>query len=105
MPDAIIPQSEDYRRRKGLESDLADLIERVKRLEAARPPPPQDDPLLTQEQAASALGLKPPTLAMWRHQKKGPAYVKIGRSAFYRQSALTAWLEAQSVIPQFEGDK
>jgi len=38
MPDAIIPQSDDYRRRKGLESDLADLIERVKRLEAARPP-------------------------------------------------------------------
>jgi predicted DNA-binding transcriptional regulator AlpA len=97
MPETIIPGNDAYQRRNGLEADLADLTERVRRLEAARPP--QNDPLLTQEQAASTLGLKPPTLAMWRHKKKGPAYVKIGRSAFYRQSALTAWLNEQAVIP------
>ena len=52
MSELLSAQNDDYRQRKALESDLADLIERVKRLEAARPPP-QDDALLNQEQAAS----------------------------------------------------
>jgi predicted DNA-binding transcriptional regulator AlpA len=94
----ILNENDDYRRRKALESDLADLIERVRRLEAARPPP-QDDLLLNQEQAAVVIGVKPPTLAMWRHRGKGPRYSKIGRSAFYRRSAIEAWLDAQCVIP------
>jgi predicted DNA-binding transcriptional regulator AlpA len=98
MSEVLIAQNQDYQRRKALESDLADLIERVKRLEAARPPP-QDDPLLNQEQAAVVIGVKPPTLAMWRHKGKGPPYSKIGRSAFYRRSAVEAWLDAQAVIP------
>src|SRR5262245_3712746 len=98
MSQALSAQNEDYQRRKALESNLADLIERVKRLEAARPPP-QDDPLLNQEQAAVVIGVKPPTLAMWRHKGKGPSYSKVGRSAFYRKSVIEAWLDAQSVIP------
>jgi len=98
MSEILSAQNDAYRRRKGLESDLADLIERVKRLEAARPPP-QDDPLLNQEQAAVVIGVKPPTLAMWRHKGKGPSYSKVGRSAFYRKSVIEAWLDAQSVIP------
>jgi len=39
MPEIFSAQNDDYQRRKALESSLADLIERVKRLEAARPPP------------------------------------------------------------------
>src|SRR5262245_4849280 len=80
MSETLSAQNEDYQHRKALESDLADLIEHVKRLEAARPPP-QDDPLLSQEQAAAVIGVKPPTLAMWRHKGKGPRYHKVGRSA------------------------
>jgi hypothetical protein len=96
MSETLSAQNEDYRRRKALESDLADLIERVKRLEAARPPPEQ---LLTQEQAAAVIGVKPPTLANWRHFGKGPPYIKVGRSAFYKAAAIDAWLNEQAVIP------
>jgi hypothetical protein len=96
MSQALSAQNEDYRRRKALESDLADLIERVKRLEAARPLP---DQLLTQESAAAYVGVKPPTLASWRHFGKGPPYIKVGRSAFYKVADLEAWLNQQAVIP------
>jgi len=98
MPEILSAQNDDYQRRKSLESDLADLIERVKRLEAARPPP-QDDPLLSQEQAAVLIGVKPPTLAMWRHKGKGPRYHKVGRSAYYRAADIDGWLSEQAVVP------
>ena len=39
------------------------------------------------------------TLAHWRHQGKGPAFVKCGKRILYRGSALNAWLEAQTVEP------
>jgi hypothetical protein len=83
--------------RKGLESELLDLIKRVQRLEAARPPP--DQQLLSQEQAATYIGVKPPTLAAWRHYGKGPHYLKVGRSAFYKLADIERWLDAQAVIP------
>jgi len=53
----------------------------------------------TQEEAAAFLGLKPSTLAAWRHQGRGPRYLKIGRSCFYLESDIEAWLDAQAVIP------
>ena len=98
MPENLSARNDAYRHGKGLESDLADVIERIRRLEAGRLPH-QDDPLLNQEQAAVAIGVKPPTLAMWRHKDKGPPYRKIGRSAFYRRSDIEQWLDAQCVIP------
>jgi hypothetical protein len=53
----------------------------------------------TQEEAAAILGVKPTTLAMWRHRGKGPRYIKIGRSCFYRERDIETWLDAQAVIP------
>lgn len=53
----------------------------------------------TQEQAAAYLGLKPSTLAAWRHKGRGPRYLKIGRSCFYRDADLQEWLDAQCVTP------
>lgn len=53
----------------------------------------------TQEQAATVLGVKPTTLATWRHQGRGPRYIKIGRSCFYLDSDIESWLDAQAVIP------
>jgi predicted DNA-binding transcriptional regulator AlpA len=53
----------------------------------------------TQEEAAVIIGVKPSTLAMWRHKGRGPRYLKIGRSCFYRPSDIEAWLDAQAVIP------
>jgi predicted site-specific integrase-resolvase len=53
----------------------------------------------TQEEAARIIGVKPTTLSMWRHKGKGPIYIKVGRSCFYRESDIERWLDAQAVIP------
>jgi hypothetical protein len=53
----------------------------------------------TQEEAAVIIGVKPTTLAMWRHKGRGPRYLKIGRSCFYLESDLESWLDAQAVVP------
>jgi predicted DNA-binding transcriptional regulator AlpA len=53
----------------------------------------------TQEEAAAFLGLKPSTLAAWRHQGRGPRYLKIGRSCFYLERDIETWLNEQAVIP------
>jgi predicted DNA-binding transcriptional regulator AlpA len=53
----------------------------------------------TQEEAAVIIGVKPSTLAMWRHKGRGPRYLKIGRSCFYLESDIEAWLDAQAVVP------
>jgi hypothetical protein len=54
------------------------------------------DCLLTREQVAAMLGLDPHTLACWRSEGRGPAFIKFGsnRSAAvrYRRSAVEAWL-------------
>ena len=88
----------EYQIRRGLESDVLALMERVRALEAARPPP--DERLLNQESAAALLGVKALTLAMWRHKRKGPPFVKVGRSVFYKAAAIERWLSEQSVIPK-----
>ena len=53
----------------------------------------------TTEQAATILGVKPTTLAMWRHKGRGPRYIKIGRSCFYLERDIESWIDAQAVIP------
>ena len=88
-----------------LETEVAGLRERVMRLEARSPASPQEDPLLSQERAAAVIGVKPPTLATWRHQGKGPKYVKVGRAAFYRPADIEAWLDEQVVIPIPRGSR
>jgi predicted DNA-binding transcriptional regulator AlpA len=54
------------------------------------------------EEAAALLRVKPSTLVAWRHQGRGPKYLRIGRSCFYREADLMAWLDAQCVVPQPE---
>jgi predicted DNA-binding transcriptional regulator AlpA len=58
--------------------------------------------LLSQEEAARAIGVKPPTMAAWRHQGRGPRYLKVGRSCFYRQADIDTWLDTQCVVPKSE---
>lgn len=50
--------------------------------------------LLPDTIAAEIIGKHPRTLANWRVAGIGPRYVRVGRSAFYRQSDLDAWVEA-----------
>lgn len=55
--------------------------------------PPQSD-LLTTEQAAAYLGVKPRSLEVWRCVGRyGLPYLKVGRLVRYRQSDLDAFLE------------
>lgn len=53
--------------------------------------------LLTEEVAADVLLLRSvDTLATWRSQKKGPAYVKLGKKIFYTINDLKIWIVAEA---------
>ncbi|NDB67509.1 MAG: DNA-binding protein [Methylocystaceae bacterium] len=52
------------------------------------------DILLTTEQAADLLRVKPATLKMWRINGAGPAFVKVGRLVRYRRATIENWLSA-----------
>lgn len=56
--------------------------------------------LLTNEEAAAMLGIKPNTLEIWRTKGKGPQFVKMGKQKQapirYLRPKIFAWLEAQS---------
>lgn len=55
--------------------------------------------LLSTDQAAAFLGLKPNTLEIWRVRGQGPRFLKLGtkvRSRVrYRRSELEAWLGSE----------
>lgn len=42
---------------------------------------------------------KPQTLAQWRSEGKGPAYIKSGSRVLYSGKDLIDWLEARRVEP------
>lgn len=50
--------------------------------------------LLTPEQAASLLSIKPATLARWRWEGRGPRFVKIGSRVRYEEHDLLAFIDA-----------
>ena len=39
------------------------------------------------------------TLANWRSQRKGPAYVRLGKRVAYKGADVLDWIEAQTVRP------
>lgn len=53
--------------------------------------------LLTSEQAAQILGVKPQSLAVWRLYGKNLPFVKVGRLVRYRREDLEQWIERQTV--------
>lgn len=56
------------------------------------------DPLLTDEEVAPLLGVRPTTLQVWRSKRRYPlAYVRVGRLIRYRLSAVLAFIEAREV--------
>ncbi len=48
-------------------------------------------------EAAEFLGVKPNTLEVWRCQKKGPKYSKLGSRVMYDQQELEVWFASRSV--------
>ncbi|MBF4549251.1 helix-turn-helix transcriptional regulator [Pseudoclavibacter sp. VKM Ac-2888] len=57
-----------------------------------------DDPLLTTEQAAEMLAIRPDLLREWKYLDlrdggdRGPQAIKLGRLVRYRLSELEAWI-------------
>ena len=49
---------------------------------------------LTEVDAAARLGLKVATLRAWRHQGRGPAFVRLGRAIRYLANDLDDFLHA-----------
>jgi hypothetical protein len=56
--------------------------------------------LIAATSAAKLLHVQPATLTCWRYEKRGPRFVKIGRSVFYRRTDLSEWLAGQLHEPQ-----
>jgi len=54
---------------------------------------------LTESDAAARLGLKVATLRAWRHQRRGPVFVRLGRAIRYLASDLDEFLEANRHRP------
>jgi len=61
------------------------------------------DELMTTEEVAGILRLRPSTIGNWRKQGMGPPYIKVtsGRTSDvrYRRSELLTWLESRRVDP------
>jgi excisionase family DNA binding protein len=56
------------------------------------------DPLLTREEAARYLSIRPQTLAVWASTRRyNIPYVRVGRAVRYRRSDLDAWLRERTV--------
>lgn len=56
-----------------------------------------NEELLKPVDAARLLRVRVDALAKWRHQKRGPAYVKVGgRAVRYRPSDIQAYLAANT---------
>jgi len=53
-----------------------------------------------EREAAKRMGLKVQTLRNWRHQRRGPAYLKLGRRVLYREHDLNDYMEKNRVDPE-----
>jgi len=54
--------------------------------------------LITREEAAALLGIKPDTLAIWASTKRyALPYIKIGRSVRYKLSDVQQFIESRTI--------
>jgi len=63
------------------------------------PTTPTPAEMLNERDAADLLGLRPPTLRAWRFQRRGPAFVRLGRSVRYKRADLLEFLDGATVQP------
>jgi excisionase family DNA binding protein len=56
--------------------------------------------LMTTEEAAAYLRIKPQTMTKWRSQGKGPYFVRIGGSVFYRLTELDSFITVNITPPE-----
>lgn len=55
---------------------------------------------LTESEAAARLGLKVATLRAWRHQGRGPAYVRLGRAVRYLTTDIDDFIHSNRHSPR-----
>ena len=55
--------------------------------------------LLDGKQTAELLGCTEAALALWRKERRGPAYLRLGRLIRYREVDLLSWIESSRVEP------
>ncbi len=53
---------------------------------------PMIEPPMTSQDVSELLNVSPRTLHRWRRLKKGPPSIKVGRSVYYRRTAIESWL-------------
>jgi excisionase family DNA binding protein len=56
-------------------------------------------PMLTRNELAEVLSCPAHTLAVMAMQKKGPEFIKLGRSVRYPRPAVLAWMKANTRAP------
>ena len=66
-------------------------------LQGAAAPPPEVQEYLRPKEVEAIYGLKSNTLACWRGQGRGPAYVKDGDLILYRRLDVEAYLKSRRV--------
>ena len=54
---------------------------------------------MTRDELARDLKRHPRTLKRWHLQRKGPPYIRIGKTVLYKKSAVAEWLERQTEQP------
>lgn len=59
---------------------------------------------LTESEAATRLGLKVATLRAWRHQGRGPAYVRLGRAVRYLTTDVDDFIQSNRQIPRADSE-
>ena len=59
----------------------------------------EDKLYLTNDPALKVLGPYS-TLAHWRSEGRGPAFIKLGQRVAYSGKALNEWLAARTVVPR-----
>jgi hypothetical protein len=52
--------------------------------------------LISPQDLADLLDVDERTLAVWRCQRKGPDFVKLGRTVFYRRRDVEAWIDLKT---------
>ncbi|MCR5943607.1 helix-turn-helix domain-containing protein [Ochrobactrum sp. XJ1] len=62
------------------------------------PLPDNDETLIPSRRLPLYIGISAQTLARWRHEGKGPSFVKIGRMVAYRTGVIRGWIAAQQRV-------
>jgi predicted site-specific integrase-resolvase len=58
------------------------------------------DQVINEVRAAEILCVAVQTLRNWRHQRKGPAYLKISRSVRYKLEDLENFMDSKRIDPE-----